>query len=57
MSKIDKPKKWEVRYEDEDEIIVWKYDLDKAPNGPHSVEIRYKKPPIVTKVKRTKVKI
>lgn len=57
MPKIEKNKKWETRYENEDEIIIWKYDLDKAPNGPFSVEIRYKKPPVVNKVKRTKVKI
>jgi hypothetical protein len=57
MSNIGKKTKWETRYEDQDEIIIWKYDLDKAPNGPYSVEIRYKKPPVITKVKRTKVKI
>jgi hypothetical protein len=29
-------------YEDEDTIETWTYDLDKFPNGPISVEIKYK---------------
>jgi hypothetical protein len=57
MSNIGKKTKWETRYEDQDEIIIWKYDLEKSPNGPYSVEIKYKKPPVINKVKRTKIKL
>jgi hypothetical protein len=28
-----------VKYEDEDRISIWTYDLDKFKNGPISVEI------------------
>jgi hypothetical protein len=47
----------EIKYEDDDEIVIWKYDPLKAPNGPYSVEIKYKKPPVINKVKRSKVKL
>jgi hypothetical protein len=57
MSSIGKRTKWETRYEDEDEVVIWKYDLEKTTHGPVSVEIRYKKPPVVAKVKRTKIKL
>ena len=38
----DKPRKFEHIYKDEDgSESIWKYDLDKFPNGPISVEQRY----------------
>lgn len=40
---VDKPRKFEIIFEDGDEgVSIWKYDLDKFPNGPISVENRYK---------------
>lgn len=38
---IDKPKKFEFIYKDEDGEYIWKYDLDKFPNGPISVENKW----------------
>jgi hypothetical protein len=38
----DKPRKFEHIYKDDDGFeSVWKYDLDKFPNGPISVENKY----------------
>ena len=38
----DKPRKFEHIYKDDDGCeSIWKYDLDKFPNGPISVEIKY----------------
>ena len=38
----DKPRKFEVVYKDDDGFeSVWKYDLNKFPNGPISVENKY----------------
>jgi len=38
-SKTDKPRKFEHIYKDDDGCeSIWKYDLDKFPNGPISVE-------------------
>jgi len=34
--------KWEITYEDEDTISVFKYNSDINKNGPVSVEFRYK---------------
>jgi hypothetical protein len=36
--------KWEVCYEDEDGISIWKYDMKKNPNGVYQVEQIDKKP-------------
>lgn len=36
------PKKYEMVFEDEREIIIWKYDYSKFTNGPVSVEIKSK---------------
>lgn len=41
--------KWEVRYEDEDSISIWKYDMKKNPNGVYQVEQIDKKPVSVKK--------
>lgn len=39
---IDKPRKFQVVYKDDDGVeSVWKYDLDKFPNGPISVENKF----------------
>ena len=35
--------KWEVVYEDEDSISIWKYDLSKTRNGPVEVEYKWKR--------------
>ncbi len=40
-SKPAKRTKFEYVFEDEDCISIWKYDLDKQPNGPISVEHKY----------------
>jgi len=38
----DKPRKFEHIYKDDDGCeSIWKYDLDKFPNGPISVEQKY----------------
>ena len=41
---IDEPKptKFERRYEDEDSVEVWKFDLKKFDKGPIEVNITYK---------------
>ncbi len=41
ISKSEKPKKFEYIFEDEDCVSIWKYDLNKQPNGPISVENKY----------------
>ena len=38
-----KPIKWEVVYEDEDCISIWRYNSKKNPNGPVEVENKYKR--------------
>jgi hypothetical protein len=38
----DKPTKFEYTYEDDECISVWKYDKKKFPNGPISVEYKWK---------------
>jgi hypothetical protein len=35
--------KWEVVYEDEECISVWKYDLKRTTHGPVEVEHKYKR--------------
>lgn len=35
--------KWEVVYEDEDCISIWKYDIRKTRFGPYEVENKYKR--------------
>jgi hypothetical protein len=38
----DKPRKFEQVYKDDDGFeSIWKYNLDKFPNGPISVENKY----------------
>jgi hypothetical protein len=41
-SKTEKPKKFEYIFEDEESTSIWKYDLNKFPNGPVSVEYKWK---------------
>jgi hypothetical protein len=40
-SKTEKPRKFEYIFEDEDCTSIWKYDLNKQPFGPISVENKY----------------
>lgn len=42
ISKTEKPKKFEYIFEDEESTSIWKYDLNKFPNGPVSVEYKWK---------------
>lgn len=42
VSKSEKPKKFEYIFEDEEGSSIWKYDLNKFPNGPISVEYKWK---------------
>ena len=42
------------KYEDEETISIWTYDLDKFKNGPISVEIIDKRPEPEKKKRRTK---
>ena len=38
----EKPRKFEIVYKDDDgSESIWKYDLDKFPNGPISVENKF----------------
>lgn len=41
-SKAEKPQKFEYIFEDEESTSIWKYDLKKQPNGPISVEYKWK---------------
>ena len=58
MAKINNepivPKKFERVYEDEREIITWKYDYSKFTNGPVSVEIKSKYAEFAPKKKKVK---
>lgn len=39
---VEKPRKFQVVYKDDDGTeSIWKYDLDKFPNGPISVENKF----------------
>jgi hypothetical protein len=42
LSKTEKPTKFEYIFEDEESTSIWKYDLNKFPNGPVSVEYKWK---------------
>ncbi len=49
-----KPTKWEVVYENEQCVSIWKYDSKITTNGPISVEHKWKKGfdnPVSTKKK------
>ena len=48
------PTKFERVYEDEETIDTWKYDLNKNPNGPIEVDIKYKRGYIHPSQKQTK---
>lgn len=50
-------REWQQVYEDEDEIVIWKYDTSKTTFGPYEVEIKYKKPIPKTKKVTTKVTV
>ena len=41
--KIEKPIKFEYRFEDDECTQIWKYDLNRFSNGPVEVEQKYKK--------------
>jgi hypothetical protein len=41
-TKPDRPTKFERVYEDDECTSIWKYDLNKFPNGPISVEYKWK---------------
>jgi hypothetical protein len=41
-TELEKPIKFERRYEDDESITVWKYDLNKSSSGPIEVNIAYK---------------
>jgi hypothetical protein len=53
----DLGKKWEQVYEDEDEIVTWRYDTSKNKYGPYEVETKFKKPVPKTKKVTTKVTV
>jgi len=48
------PRKYEMVFEDEREIITWKYDYSKFTNGPVSVEIKSKLATFEPKKKKPK---
>lgn len=48
------PRKFEQVFEDEREIITWKYDYSKFTNGPVSVEIKSKYSTFEPKKKKPK---
>ena len=39
---LEKSKKFEHIFEDEECVSIWKYDLNKFPHGPISVEHKWK---------------
>lgn len=39
---VEKPRRYQKVYEDDDSIETWVYNLDKFPNGPITVDIKYK---------------
>lgn len=41
-SRPESPEKYELTFEDEQSVEIWKYDKTKFKNGPISVEIRWK---------------
>lgn len=42
LTKSEKPKKFEYIFDDDESTSIWKWDLDKNPNGPVSVEYKWK---------------
>jgi len=38
-----RPPKWEITFEDEDCISIWKYNSKITPYGPVEVEYKYKR--------------
>lgn len=50
--------KWEQIFEDDDETVIWRYDIKKNTAGPYEVEIKSKIPisklQPIKKVTRTK---
>lgn len=38
-----KPIKWEVVFEDDECIQIWKYNTKRQPNGPVEVETKWKR--------------
>lgn len=36
-------KKWEVTYEDEESVSIWRYNTAKSVTGPYEVEYKWKK--------------
>lgn len=36
-------KKWEVTYEDEESVSIWRYNTAKSVAGPYEVEYKWKK--------------
>ena len=43
QKEVIKPTKWEVVYEDEDSISIWKYNSKITIAGPVEVEYKYKR--------------
>jgi hypothetical protein len=39
----DKPVKFEVTYEDDESISIWRYNLNKTTAGPVEVEYKWKR--------------
>jgi hypothetical protein len=46
-------RKWEVVYEDDYTISIWKYDTKKnSATNPYEVEVKYKKEPVTETTKK-----
>ena len=43
IKEIEKPTKWEVVYEDDECISIWKYNTNKTKFGPVEVEYKWKR--------------
>jgi hypothetical protein len=41
-TKTEKPQKFEYIFDDDESTSIWKWDLAKNPNGPVSVEYKWK---------------
>jgi hypothetical protein len=35
--------KWEVTFQDDETITVWRFNSEKTSKGPYEVEVKYKK--------------
>ena len=49
---VVKPTKWEVVYEDDETISIWRYNTKKTTFGPVEVEYKYKRNYVHPQIKK-----